>query len=80
MTEQTRLIELNRMKRYATLLFVAVTLIFIVASFFYERYAWVGFVRAFAEAAMIGAIADWFAVTALFRHPLGIPLYHQQFS
>ena len=76
MTEQTRLIELNRMKRYATLLFVAVTLIFIVASFFYERYAWVGFVRAFAEAAMIGAIADWFAVTALFRHPLGIPIPH----
>jgi uncharacterized membrane-anchored protein YjiN (DUF445 family) len=36
----------------------------------------VGYVRAFAEAAMIGALADWFAVTALFRHPLGIPIPH----
>lgn len=37
--------------------------------------AW-GFVNAAAEAAMVGAIADWFAVTALFRHPLGIPVPH----
>lgn len=37
---------------------------------------WVGYVRAFAEAAMVGALADWFAVTALFRHPLGIPIPH----
>ena len=37
---------------------------------------WVGFVRAGAEAAMIGGLADWFAVTALFRHPLGLPIPH----
>jgi len=37
---------------------------------------WVGYVRAFAEAAMVGALADWFAVTALFRHPLGLPIPH----
>jgi uncharacterized membrane-anchored protein YjiN (DUF445 family) len=37
--------------------------------------AW-GFVRAFAEAAMVGGLADWFAVTALFRHPLGLPIPH----
>src|SRR3546814_16364957 len=36
----------------------------------------VGFVRAFAEAAMVGGLADWFAVTALFRHPLGLPIPH----
>ncbi|MFN8477253.1 MAG: DUF445 family protein [Kouleothrix sp.] len=36
----------------------------------------VGFVRAFAEAAMVGALADWFAVTALFRHPLGLRIPH----
>jgi uncharacterized membrane-anchored protein YjiN (DUF445 family) len=41
-----------------------------------SRYPWIGFVRATAEAAMVGAIADWFAVTALFRHPLGIPIPH----
>jgi uncharacterized membrane-anchored protein YjiN (DUF445 family) len=37
---------------------------------------WVGYVQAFAEAAMVGALADWFAVTALFRHPLGLPIPH----
>jgi uncharacterized membrane-anchored protein YjiN (DUF445 family) len=76
MTEDERLLELNRMKFRATALFVAVTIIFIIASFFYQQYPWVGFIRAFAEAAMIGALADWFAVTALFRHPLGIPIPH----
>ncbi|WP_420830369.1 DUF445 domain-containing protein [Mycobacterium heckeshornense] len=38
--------------------------------------AWVGYVRAAAEAGMVGALADWFAVTALFKHPLGIPIPH----
>jgi uncharacterized membrane-anchored protein YjiN (DUF445 family) len=38
--------------------------------------AWVGFVRAAAEAGMVGGLADWFAVTALFRHPLGLPIPH----
>lgn len=38
--------------------------------------AWVGYVRAAAEAGMVGALADWFAVTALFKHPLGIPIRH----
>jgi uncharacterized membrane-anchored protein YjiN (DUF445 family) len=37
---------------------------------------WIGYVRAMAEAGMVGALADWFAVTALFRHPLGIPIPH----
>ena len=48
-----------------------------VASFFLGNDAgWVGYVRAGAEAAMVGGLADWFAVTALFRHPLGIPIPH----
>jgi len=37
---------------------------------------WIGYVKAFSEAAMVGALADWFAVTALFHHPLGIPIPH----
>ena len=37
---------------------------------------WIGYVRAAAEAGMVGALADWFAVTALFKHPLGIPIPH----
>ncbi|HET9223648.1 MAG TPA: DUF445 domain-containing protein [Roseiflexaceae bacterium] len=71
-----RRIELNRMKRLATGLLAVVTLAFVVASLFEQRYPWLGFVRATAEAAMVGAIADWFAVTALFRHPLGLPIPH----
>ena len=39
-------------------------------------WAWVGYVKAFAEAACIGGLADWFAITALFRHPMGVPLPH----
>ncbi|AXT86793.1 DUF445 domain-containing protein [Aeromicrobium sp. A1-2] len=41
-----------------------------------EQDGWVAYVNAGAEAAMVGAIADWFAVTALFRHPLGLPIPH----
>lgn len=76
MDEQQRVAELRHMQRLATGLLVAVTFIFLIATYFRELGPWVGFVRAFAEAAMIGALADWFAVTALFRHPLGIPIPH----
>ncbi|HWU39048.1 MAG TPA: DUF445 domain-containing protein, partial [Candidatus Acidoferrum sp.] len=41
-----------------------------------DRYVALGFVASFAEAAMVGALADWFAVVALFRHPMGIPFWH----
>jgi uncharacterized membrane-anchored protein YjiN (DUF445 family) len=75
-SDSTRQLELNRMKLFATGLLVAVALLFVVALLFERRYPWVGFVRAFAEAAMVGALADWFAVTALFRHPLGLPIPH----
>jgi uncharacterized membrane-anchored protein YjiN (DUF445 family) len=68
--------ELDRMKLLATGLLVAVACIFVVALIFERQYGWVGFIRAFAEAAMVGALADWFAVTALFRHPLGLPIPH----
>ncbi|MEM6638536.1 MAG: DUF445 domain-containing protein [Pseudomonadota bacterium] len=63
------------MKRVATLLLLAMTLLF-VATYQIAPASWVGYVRAFAEAAMVGALADWFAVTALFRHPLGLPIPH----
>ncbi len=64
------------MKRLATGLLVMATVVFVLAKANEERGAWVGYVRAFAEAAMVGALADWFAVTALFRHPLGLPIPH----
>src|SRR5690606_7366847 len=69
-------IQLNRMRRIATGLLCAAALVFLVSRFFEDRFLWVGFIRATAEAAMVGAIADWFAVTALFRYPLGIRIPH----
>ena len=64
------------MKAAATGLLVMMAAIFIVARQFEHAYPWVGYVKAFAEAAMVGGLADWFAVTALFRHPLGLPIPH----
>src|SRR5687767_15996940 len=68
--------QLRHMKRLATGMLLVATAIFIVARLLEPRYPWLAFVRATAEAAMIGGLADWFAVTALFRHPLGIPIPH----
>ncbi len=74
--EEQRRQDLRRMKRTATGLLVAATVVFLVTRVLEEDASWLGYVRATAEAAMVGAIADWFAVTALFRHPLGIPIPH----
>ena len=71
-----RRLALRKMKALATGLLVFVTIVFFVARWLEETHGWVGYIRAFAEAAMIGALADWFAVSALFRHPLGIPIPH----
>jgi uncharacterized membrane-anchored protein YjiN (DUF445 family) len=67
---------LRAMKLAATALLVVVTIVFFVASWQEGHHGWVAYVRAFAEAAMVGALADWFAVSALFRHPLGLPIPH----
>jgi uncharacterized membrane-anchored protein YjiN (DUF445 family) len=66
------------MKRRASGLLVLATLLFAVASMLLGRYPslWLAALRATAEAAMVGGLADWFAVSALFRHPLGIPIPH----
>jgi uncharacterized membrane-anchored protein YjiN (DUF445 family) len=69
-------IQLDRMKRRATGLLVGATVIFIVSLVLERQFPWLGYVRATAEAAMVGGLADWFAITALFRHPLGIPIPH----
>jgi uncharacterized membrane-anchored protein YjiN (DUF445 family) len=55
---------------------VLMAAVFLIANRFDEAYPALGFVKAFAEAAMVGGLADWFAVTALFRHPLGLPIPH----
>lgn len=66
------------MKIVATGFLVAAGLIYLVAEYALHNGAphWVNYVRAAAEAGMVGGLADWFAVTALFRHPLGIPIPH----
>ncbi len=66
---------LRRMKAVALAFLLGAAVVF-VASFFLGESTWVGYLRAAAEAAMVGGLADWFAVTALFRHPLGIPIPH----
>ena len=67
---------LRKMKVMATALLLFVTVVFFVARWQQNDHGWVGYIRAFAEASMVGALADWFAVSALFRHPLGIPIPH----
>jgi uncharacterized membrane-anchored protein YjiN (DUF445 family) len=74
--DQVKRRDLRRMKLVATGFFAAATVIFLIALFLEgDGDAW-SYVRAAAEAGMVGALADWFAVTALFRRPLGLPIPH----
>ena len=68
--------QLDAMKRRATGLLALAAVIFAVASVLEQTYPWAGWVRATAEASLVGGLADWFAVTALFQHPLGLPIPH----
>ena len=68
--------RLRAMQLIALALLGAATLLFALAHAMRGGHPAWGYVEAFAEAAMIGAVADWFAVVALFRHPLGIPIWH----
>ncbi|WP_294568850.1 DUF445 domain-containing protein [uncultured Arthrobacter sp.] len=64
------------MKVLATALLGVLAVIFVVAFALQERYPWLQYVRAAAEGGMVGALADWFAVTALFKHPMGLKIPH----
>lgn len=74
--EERRVEELRRWKRRANGFLLGALVVFLVSHFFGSETGVNGFIRAASEAALIGGIADWFAVTALFRHPLGIPIPH----
>ncbi|HEY8606323.1 MAG TPA: DUF445 domain-containing protein [Noviherbaspirillum sp.] len=76
MHEQEQENQLRKSRRLATGLLVLMAVLFVAARIAQPRYPWLDFVIAFAEAAMVGALADWFAVTALFRSPLGLPIPH----
>ncbi|WP_168581717.1 DUF445 domain-containing protein [Gephyromycinifex aptenodytis] len=71
--DEARQESLRRMRFLATALLVFAAIVFV---FTHNRGGALGYVNATAEAAMVGALADWFAVTALFRHPLGLPIPH----
>lgn len=70
--------QLRAHKRLATGLFLLMLSVYVLTAWLSRAHpaAWVGYVKAFSEAAMVGALADWFAVTALFHHPLGLPIPH----
>lgn len=78
MNDEAKRKQLRKYKAFATGLFVLMAIIFIITTILQKKLDshWIGYVRAFSEAAMVGALADWFAVTALFRHPLGLPIPH----
>ncbi|MDE1193163.1 MAG: DUF445 domain-containing protein [Arachidicoccus sp.] len=77
-TPDYKVSQLKKHKTIATAFFVAMALIYIAMEIFLRKYpaTWEGYVKAFSEAAMVGALADWFAVTALFHHPLGLKIPH----
>src|SRR2546428_8836356 len=74
--DAVRQAQLDAMKRRATGLLALAGAVFGAATAFESRYPWLGYVRATAEASLVGGLADWFAVTALFRRPLGLPIPH----
>lgn len=78
MTDQEKQRQLTRYKTLATGLFLLMALVFISMTFLQKHNPshWIGYIRAFSEAAMVGALADWFAVTALFHHPMGLKIPH----
>jgi len=75
-TDEERRVALRSMKRVAASLLVAAAVVFAVSFALQDTIPWLGYVRAAAEGAMVGALADWFAVTALFRYPLGLRIPH----
>ena len=78
MNDSQKKVQLRNYKMFATGLFVLMAILFIVMTVLEKKNHahWIGYIRAFSEAAMVGALADWFAVTALFHYPLGIKIPH----
>src|SRR6516165_2449895 len=74
--EQRRARLLVVTKRRATGLLVGATVVFLLSTVFVHRAPWLSWIQATAIASMVGGLADWFAVTALFRRPLGLPIPH----
>jgi uncharacterized membrane-anchored protein YjiN (DUF445 family) len=75
-TQAERRAELRRMRTIATMLLVLMAAIYLAVRRAPASWVWAPYLGAFAEAGMVGACADWFAVVALFRRPLGLPIPH----
>ena len=78
MTELEKKQSLRKHKSIATGLFLLMAIVYGTMVYLgtQSEAKWIGYVEAFSEAAMVGALADWFAVTALFRYPLGLKIPH----
>ena len=78
MNDELKRKQLRKYKAFATGLFLLMAIVFVVSTILQKTNDshWIGYVRAFSEAAMVGALADWFAVTALFNYPLGLRIPH----
>ncbi|TAF32045.1 MAG: DUF445 domain-containing protein [Cytophagales bacterium] len=74
--KEERIARLNKMKTLALCLLLGMIVLFLAAHFLESKLSWLVYVKAFAEAAIVGALADWFAVVALFKHPMGLPIPH----
>src|SRR3954467_14018286 len=74
--QELRRRQLRTMKRRATALLVVTGVVLVVVHAVGHGRGWYGYAQAAAEASMVGGLADWFAVTALFRRPLGLPIPH----
>ncbi len=76
MDQDLAIARLRAMQRLALALLLAAAVVFLLARTYEPLHPGVGYLRAFCEAALVGGLADWFAVTALFRRPLGLPIPH----
>lgn len=76
--DKAKAAQLRKHKTLATGLFLLMVVVYVLMTYLSKSNPahWIGYIKAFSEAAMVGALADWFAVTALFHHPLGIPIPH----
>jgi uncharacterized membrane-anchored protein YjiN (DUF445 family) len=74
--DAAKAVALRKMKLLAVSLLIGMAVIFVVAFALQNQYPWLEYVRAAAEGGMVGALADWFAVTALFKYPMGLKIPH----
>src|ERR1700737_23223 len=74
--ETERLHQLRQMQRRATRLLGVMAVLVVAVTVWGHGRGWSGYLQATLEASLVGGLADWFAVTALFRHPLGLPIPH----